>query len=162
MDNLQDQIRALQTSVRRQRFAIVALGAIFVGSALIGAMRQGGDAAYDKITCNTLACDSVTARSWRLVDHLNKIRLEARERVANEVAIYWFDRSGKLRIASGTEADGRAYTGWFDSEGAQRVSVGISESGVGETTWADRAGKPQIWAGTKPDGTAFFVPPSSK
>jgi len=67
MDNIQDQIRALQTSVRRQRFAIVALATILAGSALIGAVRPAGDATFDTITC----------KEWRVVDKDGMLRINA-------------------------------------------------------------------------------------
>jgi len=157
MDNLQGQIQVLQISIRRQRFAIVALAGILAGSSLIGAARPAGDAAFDTITCN-----AIVTRSWKVVDHQDRIRIEAGERSKHEVAIYWLDRAGLTRIASGTEADGRAYTGWFDMKRAQRVSVGISNDGNGDVRWADVSGKVRMAAGTKMDGTAFFIPPAGE
>ena len=67
MDNIQDQIRALQTSVRRQRFAIFTLATILASSALIGAVRPAGDATFDTITC----------KGWQVVDKDGKQRISA-------------------------------------------------------------------------------------
>ena len=54
METIQDQIRELQlsvraqqTSIRRQRFAIVTLSSILTGFALISATQPAGDATFD-------------------------------------------------------------------------------------------------------------------
>ena len=51
MEDIQAQIQSLQTSVRRQRFAIVGLATLLAGSVLLGAVSPAGDATFDTITC---------------------------------------------------------------------------------------------------------------
>jgi len=103
MDNIQDQIRALeasvksqQTSVRRQRFAIVALATILAGSALIGAVRPAGDPTFDKITCT----------EWHVVDKDGTPRISAFTNADGIAAVAWRDKDGKARISAATDADG--------------------------------------------------------
>ena len=96
MDNIQDQIRVLQTSVRRQRFAIVALASILAGSALIGAARPAGDATFDTITC----------KEWSVVDKSGKERISASTDAKGTAAVVWSDKDGKTRIGAATFADG--------------------------------------------------------
>ena len=67
METIQQQIGALQTSVKRQRFAIVALAGIIVAGGFIGAVRPVGDAAFDTITCKNL----------QVIDNNGKVRFAA-------------------------------------------------------------------------------------
>ena len=108
MDNIQEQIRALeasvtsqQTSIRRQRFAIVALASILAGSALIGAVRPAGDATFDTITC----------KDWRVVDNDGKVRIHACATADGGAEVVWRDKDGKGRIIAVTTADGSAAVG---------------------------------------------------
>lgn len=103
MDNIQDQIRALeasvtsqQTSIRRQRFAIVALGTILAGSALIGAVRPAGDATFDTITC----------KGWRVLDSDGKVRISATTAADGTAGVAWADKDEKVRILASTLSDG--------------------------------------------------------
>ena len=43
----------MQTSVKRQRFAIIALAGIIVAGGFIAAVRPAGDATFDTITCKS-------------------------------------------------------------------------------------------------------------
>jgi cobalamin biosynthesis protein CbiG len=96
MDTIQDQIRVLQTSVRRQRFAIVTLASILAGSALIGAVRPAGDATFDTITC----------KKWRVVDKDGTARIIASTLADGSAGVVWWDKDGKGRISASTRADG--------------------------------------------------------
>jgi hypothetical protein len=96
MDSIEDQIRALQTSVRRQRFAIVTLASILASSALIGAVRPAGDATFDTITC----------KSWKVVDKDGKERIAASTQADGTAGVAWLDKDEKERIAALTRADG--------------------------------------------------------
>jgi hypothetical protein len=144
MDNIQDQIRELQTSVRRQRFAIVALASVLTSIALIGAVRPVGDAAFDTITC----------KAWKVVDKDGKDRILASTTPEGAAGVVWVDRDEKLRIAVATGPDGKASVAWVDKYGKGRISAGTYPDGKASVNWLDNDGKSRITAATMPDGAA--------
>jgi uncharacterized protein YodC (DUF2158 family) len=146
MDTIQDQIRELQTSVRRQRFAIFALASILAGSALIGAGRPAGDATFDTITCTT----------WRVVDKDGKIRIVATTLPGGTTRVTWVDKDGKKRISAGEERDGAASVRWFDKESKERISAYAESDGNACVEWYDKRGNLLIGAGMKADGTVTY------
>jgi len=143
MDNVEEQIRALQTSVRRQRFAIVALAILlaFVAEEL----RPAGDATFHTITC----------KAWRVVDKDGKERIRAGT-VDGDAGVTWFDTDGKMRIAAFAAADGLARVAWFDKEGKERIGASTFADGLAGIGWLDRDGKERIAAGTQADGTVIY------
>ncbi len=120
MDTIQDQIRALQTSVRRQRFAIVTLASILAGSALIGAVRPAGDATFDTITC----------KGWAVVDKAGKERIFAGTIGNGTAAVTWRDKDGKGRIFVNTADTGDAGVTWFDKDEQPRFFAGTLANGM--------------------------------
>jgi uncharacterized membrane protein len=96
METIQQQIGALQTSVKRQRFAIVALAGVIVAGGFIAAVRPVGDATFDTITCKT----------WNVVDADGKTRVAAATLANGTAGVQWFDKDGKARISAATLADG--------------------------------------------------------
>jgi hypothetical protein len=101
MEDIQAQIQSLQTSVRRQRFAIVGLASLLAGSFHAGCADRGavaptGDATFDTITC----------KQWKVVDKDGKVRIGANTRDDGTAAVVWIDKDGAGRIAAGTLADG--------------------------------------------------------
>ena len=120
MDNIQDQIRVLETSFRRQRFAIVALASILAGSALIFAVRPAGDATFDTITC----------KEWRVVDKDGKVRIAAGTAPDGIVGLLWMDKDGTGRILAATFADGDAGVAWSDKDGKTRILADTAASGT--------------------------------
>ena len=168
MDTIQDQIRELQTSVRRQRFAIVALGTILVGTALIGAVRPAGDATFDTITC----------KQWIVVDKDGNTRITAYT-VNGGAAVSLRDRSGQPRIVAAahangtsdvafsdkdekgrlvvsTHANGDAFVSMRDKNGKPRIVASTLANGVAGATWFDGYERPRILAGTSEDGTVVL------
>ena len=67
MENIQQQIAALQKSVQRQRIAIFVLAGICTVGVLIGATKPTDDATFDTITC----------KKWVVVDKDGKPRIAA-------------------------------------------------------------------------------------
>ena len=120
MDTIQDQIRALQTGVRRQRFAIVTLASILAGSALIGAVRPAGDATFDTITC----------KGWKVVDKDGKVRISAGTLADGNASVGCNDRDGKVRISATTMANGTASVAWADKDGKVRIGAGTEADGT--------------------------------
>jgi len=120
MDTTQDQIRELQTSVRRQRFAIVTLASILAGSALIGAVRPAGDATFDTITC----------KGWKVVDKDEKARISAATLADGSAGVTWLDKDGKARISAVTVADGSSAVGWLDKDGKTRIKAATEADGT--------------------------------
>ena len=99
METIQQQIGALQTSVKRQRFAIIALTSIIVAGGFIAAVRPAGDATFDKITCKT----------WRVVDKDGKLRIDASTLAAGSASVTWRDKDEKIKIMAATLADGTVF-----------------------------------------------------
>ena len=146
MDNIQEQIRVLETSVRRQRFAIVALASILAGSALIGAARPAGDATFDTITC----------KEWSVVDKSGKERISASTDAKGTAAVVWSDKDGKTRIGAATFADGATSVQWFDKDEKLRISADTTADGNAAVLWSDKDGKTRIRARTNADGTVIY------
>jgi len=146
MDNIQEQIRVLETSVRRQRFAIVALASILAGSVLIGAVRPAGDATFDTITC----------KEWNVVDKDGKARINAGTFANGRASVTWWDKDGKERIRAGTLANGHATVAWGDKDGKLRISAGTYADGGAGVTWWDKDGKERISAATLASGTVIY------
>ena len=67
MENIQQQVAALQKSVQRQRIAIFVLAGICTAGVLIGATKPTEDATFDTITC----------KKWVVVDKDGKPRIAA-------------------------------------------------------------------------------------
>ena len=137
MDNIQDQIRVLQTSVRRQRFAIVALASILAGSALIGVVRPVGDATFD---IDTFDIETITCKTLRVVDEDGKVRISAYAEADGSAAVGWYDKDGKVRIAAYTQdADGTAGVAWFDKD--EKVRIGAATKADGTVSYPTKGGK---------------------
>jgi hypothetical protein len=146
MDNIQDQIRELQASVRRQRFAIVALASVFTGIALIGAVRPVGNATFDTITC----------KAWKVVDKDGRVCIIAGMNLDGEVVMYWHDKDGKERIGAGMNSDGGAGVTWYDKDGKKRITAGTTPDGGAGVAWYDKDGKAGMAAAILPDGAVFY------
>ena len=144
MDNIQDQIRELQTSVRRQRFAIVALASALTGIAFVGAVSPAGDATFDTITC----------KAWRVVDKDGKGRIRAATLPDGSAFMLWNDKDGKTRIRAGTDPNGTADVAWLGKDEKLRIVAGTSPDGDAGVVWKDKDGKIRIGASTAPNGTA--------
>ena len=103
METIQQQIVALQVivaqqqvSVKRQRFAILALTGIIVAGGFIAAVRPVGDATFDTITC----------KKWKVVDGDGKLRIRAGTLADGTASVQWRDKDGKRRIDATTFANG--------------------------------------------------------
>ena len=68
METIQQQLNALQISVKRQRLLNIALHGVIVAGGFIAAVRPAGDAAFNKITC----------KGWKVVDADGKERITSR------------------------------------------------------------------------------------
>jgi hypothetical protein len=119
MSNLQDQIRALETSIRRQRLAIATLASVLAVSVLIGAVRPASDATFDKIVC----------REWYVVDGSGKVRIGGTA-INGSAGIVWSDKNGNGRIIAATHADGTAGITWSDKGGKPRIVAGTTADGT--------------------------------
>ena len=96
MENIQQQVAALQKSVQRQRIAIFVLAGICTAGVLVGATKPTQDATFDTITC----------KKWVVVDGDGKPRLETVTSADGNAVLTLIDKDGKPRIAAGTTADG--------------------------------------------------------
>ena len=82
----------MQKSIKRQRFAIIALAGIIVAGGFVAAVRPAGDATFDTITC----------KQWKVVDAEGKERITAFTNPDGMAGVTWNDKDGKKRIAAGT------------------------------------------------------------
>ena len=84
---LQTRIEKLETSLKRQKIAIIALA----GVAVFFAVKPHG----------VITCDG-----WRVVDKDGKVRIEAATYADGQASVQWLDKDEKLRIDASTFADG--------------------------------------------------------
>ena len=143
METIQKEIGALQTSVKRQRFAIVALAGIIVAGGFIAAVRPVGDATFDIITC----------KRWQVVDTDEMVRIKA-EINGNGAGVQWLDKDGKARIAVVTSPNGNASVGWLDKDEKGRITAGTTFYGSATLGLIDKDGKSRISAVSAADGVA--------
>ena len=146
METIQEQLNALQTSVKRQRFAIIALASIIVAGGFIAAVRPVGDATFDTITC----------KGWKVVDKDGKERITAFTNPDGQALVRWLDKDEKVRIAAGIFADGEASVQWLDKDKKLRIKAGTFASGNAIVGWVDKDGKLRIDASTRADGTVVL------
>ena len=180
METIQQQIGALQVivakqqvSVKRQRFAIIALAGIIVAGGFIAAVRPVGDATFDTITC----------KEWNVVDGDGKERITAFTNPDGQASVQWLavfavafvgyvvsqrnptfgtitckgwkvvDADGKQRIVAGTHAE-EAGVQWLDKHGKKRIAAATLADGQACVAWIDRDEKVRINAATHADGQA--------
>ena len=120
METIQQQIGALQVivakqqvSVKRQRFAIIALAGIIVAGGFIAAVRPVGDATFDTITC----------KGWKVVDKDGKLRIVAATLDDGQASVALLDKQKKARISATTFADGDAGMTWRDKDEKTRIGA---------------------------------------
>ena len=120
MENIQQQIGALQKSVQRQRIAIFVLAGICTAGVLIGATKPTEDATFDTITC----------KKWVVVDGDGKPRIVAGTNADGRAGLQLFDKDEKMRIAAGTFPDGRAGLQLLDKDEKVRIVAGTLADGT--------------------------------
>ena len=169
METIQQQIGALQTSVKRQRLLNIALLGIIVAGGFIAAVRPAGDATFDTITC----------KGWKVVDADGKVRIAAVTLADGEASVVWKDKDAdvkikastfaegnaklqlldkyeKVRITAFTNPDGQASVHCFDKDGMLRIYAGTSADGQSSVLWRDKEGRVRIGAVTRADGTVLL------
>ena len=170
METIQQQLNTLQTSVKRQRFAIIALAGIIVAGGFIAAVRPVGDATFDTITCKgwkvidaegkeritafTLASGGYAGLMW--FDKEGKVRITASSHANGEASVIWSDKDEKNRISAATLANGQASVDWLDKNGKLRVNAATFASGIAGMRWLDKDEQNRINAVTTPSGTVFL------
>jgi hypothetical protein len=142
MEDIQVQIRELQTSVRRQRLAIFALASILTSITLLGGVPPAGDATFNAITC----------KEWKVVDKDGKERIRARTAPDGTASVWWFDKDGKRRIGAVTLPNGVAGVSWRDQAEKERINAATGPDGGAILSWWDNRGKERINAGTDAAG----------
>jgi len=149
METIQQQIGALQVivakqqvSVKRQRFAIIALASVIVAGGFIAAVRPVGDATFDTIVC----------KKWMLIDEEGNLRIAAATNT-DSAYVNWLDKNKKVRITAGTYTDGSAAVTWFDRESKSRILASTDQIGIAALILADKDKNIRIMEATWPDGT---------
>ena len=175
METIQQQIGALQTSVKRQRLLNIALLGIIVAGGFVAAVRPAGDATFDTITC----------KGWNVVDKDGKERITAFTNPDGQASVQWLavfavafvgyvlsqrnptfgtitckgwkviDADGKQRIVAGTHAE-EAGVQWLDKHGKKRIAAVTLADGEAGVAWLDKDGKTRIGTATLADGTVIL------
>jgi hypothetical protein len=153
METIQQQIGALQVivakqqvSVKRQRFAIIALAGVIVAGGFVAAVRPAGDATFDTITC----------KGWKVVDADGKMRIDAGTYADGGASVRWYDKDEKMRICAITKADKTAGLAWFDTENKLRLTAYSLDNGQAGLSCYDKDQKMRICASTL--AGAVFLP----
>ena len=146
METIQQQIGALQTSVKRQRLLNIALLGIIVAGGFVAAVRPAGDATFDTITCKT----------WKIIDKGGKLRITASTLADGDAGVQWLDKEEKPRITASTNSDGEARVLWLDKDEKRRISATTFPDGSASMGWLDKDGKLRIVAATLADGHVFL------
>ena len=144
METIQQQIGVMQKSIKRQRFAIIALTGIIVAGGFIAAVRPAGDATFDTITC----------KGWNVVDKDGKLRIVAATLDDGQASVAWLDKDEKVRIRASTLADGSAGVTWRDKHDKVRIRAATLADGSAGVVWLDKDEKVRIRASTTADGSA--------
>ena len=124
---LQTRIEKLETSLKRQKIAIIALACVIVAGVGVAAIQPAGDATFDTITCN----------AWKVVDKDEKLRIVAATFANGEAGVQWLDKDGKVRISASTFADGYASVQWKDKDGKMRINAATTADGTVELPTSD-------------------------
>ena len=120
MENIQQQVAALQNSVQRQRIAIFVLAGICTAGVFIGATKPTEDASFKTITCEKLV----------VVDGDGKVRISAGTLASGSALLQLLEKGGKVRIGATTLADGNANLQLNDKDGKPRIEAGTSANGT--------------------------------
>jgi hypothetical protein len=109
--NTEHRIRALGSSLRRQRDAILARSAVVASAGLSAATRPVGSATFDNVTC----------KEWVVVDQDGKPRIGSRTHADGTAGVQWIDKDEKTQIDAATSPDGAASISWLDKEGMPHI-----------------------------------------
>jgi hypothetical protein len=144
MEAIEDQIRALQVSLKRQRTTIIGLSIFIVASRFASLLPSTGDASFDKVTC----------KEWWVVDKAGKERIKAMTFADGGAGMGWLDQYGQTRITVEVSPDGDADLHWLDRHGTERIKAGTSADGIAGMGWKDKNGKVRMAATTDDEGLA--------
>ncbi len=129
MENIQQQVAALQKSVQRQRIAIFVLAGICTAGVLVGATKPIEDATFDTITC----------KKWVVVDGDGKPRIVGETMADGDALLQFADKDGKTRITAGTMASGNARLELADKDEKTRIVAETLADGTVMLPIVDRA-----------------------
>jgi len=88
--SVEDELRNLRASLRRQRIAIVLLAAAVSVCIVAIAVRPAKDGHFSAITCDTVTCGS-----WHVVDRSGDKLLTAYASSDGKAHMWWYSESGK-------------------------------------------------------------------
>ena len=110
MENIQQQVAALQKSVQRQRIAIFVLAGICTAGVLVGATKPTEDATFDTITCKEIV----------VVDRDAMVRIVAATSAYGTATLTLSDKGGR------SPSMGRAETPQHQIAALHRLSLGCN------------------------------------
>ena len=131
---LQTRIEKLETSLKRQKIAIIALA----GVGVFFAVKPHG---------------IITCKGWQVVDKDGKLRISAATDADGTATMGLFDKDDKVRISAGVAASGSAGVGLNDKNEKVRIGATTNFDGSASVIWADKDEKVRISAGVSANGT---------
>ncbi len=147
MPTLEQRIETLESSKRRQRWAIAGMATLTLVTLIGTCVVTGAKVAeFEQITC----------KQWSVIDGSGNTRICAATGPGGQAFVQWFDRDGKLRLIASTSSDGLAGIGWIDPSGNTRIESSTAAEGAAALYLADREGKLRIMSATSLDGQAAF------
>ena len=120
METIQQQLNALQTSVKRQRLLNVALLGIIAAGGFIAAVRYDDRPPLLKMRCQEL----------QIVDNAGNEHIRLASSADGGADIQLFDKNGKTKLLAETKADGSTDIKMFDRDGNIKLFEGVKIDGT--------------------------------
>lgn len=141
MDNIQDQIRALQATVAVQQQQIDQLR-----RDLETTRAQLQDGRFESITC----------KKWFLADDRDRARVVAMTFPDGAAGFHWCDEQEQVRMIARTGPSQQVSISLLGEGGQTRVNVGVLPNGMAGMGVFDRDGNPKLGAGVTPAGAVIY------
>ena len=166
MDNIQEQIRALQTSVRRQRFVTVAAIGMCVSAWLFAAAPQQSPYMINPNADVLKWFEELNRRQqeqqqqWialkRQIESVLSDGANAKFGTVTCRRMILVDQSDRPRIDATWMENGDAGIQFIDKGGVRRILAATYANGDAGVQWFDKSGKKRIDASTAASGAVVF------
>jgi hypothetical protein len=150
MDSIENRVKALEQSNRRQRLVIAGLSAVVFGGALVAGATPAGDIEVNKVTCKSLIVKDANGKPRFAAGANNSLQ----HLKGDTFGTVWYDLEDKPRLAAGTDPYGNASLQLIDSQSRRRLVAASMTDGAACLEWLDKDGKRRLSAVTDNDGWA--------
>lgn len=151
--DIQAQIRALQTSVRRQRVVNLLLTGALAAAVCSLAPKLLEPPPAPAAPAQPPTCfDNLTCHRLTVVDQDGKARIVADAMLDGDVAIHVTDRNDRTRVSMGVSAIGDASVQCLDKDEQVRVGSMTNDDGEAISIWTDKTGSDRVTIGSFDDG----------